>query len=186
MLQFHRVLLIAVHLFLLYIFVGLGVCVGSVPLFAQVNILIFDENLLFCCCCTILLDLIVYEKNMCFVTLSWFSNPEILFASTMVGFYLIINLIVVIWPIIIVNACHIAVLLGIFNILGGCCDSSPVSFASTKWKCGQFDWAICFLSWVCILLYLRLDNESNFMCIPGCRINHTKESGSENNEKLWK
>lgn len=40
-------------------------------------------------------------------------------------------------------------LLGVFNIFGGCCNSSPVSFTTTKRQCWQSNRAICLLSWVC-------------------------------------
>jgi hypothetical protein len=50
--------------------------------------------------------------------------------------------------------------LDIFNILGGSCDSSPVSFATTKWKRGQFNWGnMCsflgMLIFFCISVALR-------------------------------
>lgn len=46
--------------------------------------------------------------------------------------------------------------LGIFNILGGSCNITPVGFVAKEWKCGQFDWAIHILSWVCTLLLSSL------------------------------
>ncbi|KAM5549173.1 hypothetical protein ABKV19_000551 [Rosa sericea] len=50
--------------------------------------------------------------------------------------------------------CCCSGLLGIFNILGGSsCNYSTISFATTKWKCGQFDRAVCFLSEADVLEY---------------------------------
>jgi hypothetical protein len=45
-------------------------------------------------------------------------------------------------------------LLGIFNILGSSCNTSPVGFVATKWKCWQFDGTICILSWVRALSFI--------------------------------
>lgn len=41
-------------------------------------------------------------------------------------------------------------LLGILNILGGSFNYSTISVTTTKWKCGQFDRAVCFPSGVSI------------------------------------
>lgn len=46
--------------------------------------------------------------------------------------------------------------LGIFHILGSCCNSSPIGFTTEKWKCGQFNRTICFISWVLFLTYMLL------------------------------
>lgn len=43
---------------------------------------------------------------------------------------------------------HVPDILGIFDLLGGCCNSTTVDSLAKKWKCGQSDWTICFLSWV--------------------------------------
>jgi uncharacterized integral membrane protein len=45
-------------------------------------------------------------------------------------------------------------LLGIFNILGSSCNTAPVGFVATKWKCWQFDGTICILSWVRALSFI--------------------------------
>jgi len=44
--------------------------------------------------------------------------------------------------------CFAPGLLGVFNILGGCSNSSSISFIATKWECGQFNRPLHLLSWV--------------------------------------
>lgn len=59
--------------------------------------------------------------------------------------------------------CFAPGLLGVFNILGGCSNSSSISFIATKWECGQFDRPLHLLSWVrifhlslVVVLYWRI------------------------------
>lgn len=65
--------------------------------------------------------------------------------------------------------------MGVFNILGGCCNSSSVGSIAKKWECGQSDWTICLLSWgISQFIHLELDlplfHRATFQSMDSCHL----------------
>ena len=108
-----------------------------------------------------------WREYLCFVTLSWFSNPNRFFFFPI--FCLILDHIATIWPTVIANVNLLQIFWALFsiflevvaifpqfvlfqrsrnvdNLMWNRCHSFLVCFAPANDKCGQFDVTIYFLS----------------------------------------